>query len=68
MKFLSLLFMLLTVCSAVFAPYFVGHGIVSEHGWPWIAAAVLAVAAVVFGFVYVKLADRVPEPEAHGHH
>lgn len=65
MKFVSILFMLLAVGSAVFAPYFVGHGIVSEHGWPWVVAAVLAVLAVVFGFVYVKLADRVEEPDAH---
>ena len=59
MRFITSIFMLLTVCSAVFSAYFIGHGIVSEHGWPWVMAGVLAAAALVFGFVYMKLADRV---------
>ena len=41
MRFITSIFMLLTATSGVVAAYFVGHGIVAEGTWPWIAAAVL---------------------------
>jgi len=70
MRFITSIFLLLTVCCAVFAPYFIGHGIVvgEHHTWPWLVAGVLFVLAAVFGFIYMKLAAGDPEPETGHHH
>lgn len=64
MRFLASVFMLLTVCCTVFPVYFVGHALVGlehEGAWPWIVAGVLWACAAVFGFIFMKLSDRVPE-------
>ena len=70
MRFITSIFLLLAACCAVFSAYFVGHGIVvgEHHTWPWLVAAGLLVAAVLFGFVYLKLAKNDPQPTAGGHH
>ena len=68
MKILSLLLMIATVVCAALGPYFIGHGIVAHGTWPWLTAGGLFLAAALFAFAYVKVADRVPEPETHGHH
>ncbi len=67
MRFITSIFMLLTATSAVISAYFIGHGIVSEHTWPWLTAAALLGAAVLFGFVYFQLSKRDPQPAGHGH-
>ena len=67
MRFITSIFMLLSAACGVISAYFVGHGIVSEHAWPWLAAAGLIVAAVLFGFVFMRLARRDPQPVAHAH-
>lgn len=59
--------MLLCATSGVISAYFVGYGIVSEHSWPWLAAAGLIAAAVLFGFVFMRLARKDPQPAGHAH-
>ena len=69
MRFITSIFMLLTATSGVISAYFIGHGIVVRHEetWPWLAAAALLAASVLYGFVYFALAKRDPQPAAHGH-
>lgn len=67
MRFMTSIFMLLTATSGVISAYFVGHGLVSEHSWPWLVALGLLVASVAFGFVFMKLARNDPQPVSHGH-
>ena len=68
MRFITSIFMLLTATSGVVSAYFIGHGIVAEGTWPWIAAAALMAASVLFGFVYLRLAKGDPQPEREHHH
>ena len=68
MRFITSIFLLLTATCGVVAAYFVGHGIVVEESWPWLGAVGLLAAAVVFGFVYLRLARRDPQPEREHHH
>ena len=69
MRFITSIFMMLTATSGVISAYFIGHGIVVRHEetWPWIAAATLIAASIVFGLIYVRLAKNDPQPVAHGH-
>lgn len=67
MRFITSIFMLLTATSGVISAYFVGHGLVSEHSWPWLTAGVLIVLSFLFGFVYLRLAKGDPQPVGHEH-
>ena len=67
MRFITSIFMLLCATSGVISAYFVGHGLVSEHSWPWLVALGLLLASVAFGFVFMKLARNDPQPVRHGH-
>lgn len=66
MRFITSIFMLLTAVSGVISAYFVGHGLVIGESWPWLTAASLLAASVVFGFIYLRLAKRDPRPAPHG--
>ena len=67
MRFITSIFMLLTVVCAVISAYFMGHGLVVEGSWPWLTAVGLLAAAAVFGVIYFRLAKKDPQPVAHGH-
>ncbi|HEX6589306.1 MAG TPA: hypothetical protein VF039_09800 [Longimicrobiales bacterium] len=70
MRFATSIFMLLAVVCTVISAYFIGHGLVVSHEgetWPWLAAAGMIAAGVVFGVIYLKMAKNDPQPTAHGH-
>ena len=67
MRFITSIFMLLAATSGVISAYFIGHGIVTKEGWPFLTALGLLGASVVFGFVYLRLAKGDPQPGGHGH-
>ena len=67
MRFITSIFMLLAATSGVISAYFIGHGLVSEHSWPWLVALGLLVASVAFGFVFMRLARNDPQPVSHAH-
>ncbi|HUG42099.1 MAG TPA: hypothetical protein VMM12_16645 [Longimicrobiales bacterium] len=54
-RFIDSILTLLAASCVVFAAYFVGHALSSEHGgWAWITAAVLVAIGVALGLLTAR--------------
>jgi uncharacterized membrane protein (DUF441 family) len=53
-RFVDSILALLTAVCGVLVAYFVGHGLSEMTAWPWIAAALLLVAAFILGAVTIR--------------
>ena len=72
-RFIDSILAILAASCVVFAAYFVGHALSSEHGeWAWITAAVLAVLGLVLGFLTTRrlhaYAHQHDRHHTHDHH